>query len=127
MTDLEISKALALAIGWKEADIDVSGSAVYVCFEVATLTRPATWRIFDYRNPTVIWPIAERYGFFPSGISTGDYLAAEKKGHGIYRSWECLRWHYETIKGKARGWVRYEADTVAKAVALAVIGIHAPK
>ena len=127
MTDAEISKALALAIGWPESDIDASNSAVHVCFEVATLEYPPTWRLFDYKMPDIIWPIAERYDCFPSGISTGDYKAAEKEGHGICSRWECLRWHYEKNNGKAHGWVRYEADTAAKAVAIAVIGKHAPK
>jgi len=106
MKDLEISKSLALAIGWTESDIDISGSAVVVCYEVATLTRPATWRIFDYRNPAVIWPIAERYDCFP----------VKPYGELSYPKW------LSVVDGSA-GYT----DTAAKAVALAVIGIHATK
>ena len=103
MTDTEISKALALAIGWIPFDIDIDGDRVIVCFEVATLTKRAAWRYFDYRDPSVIWPIAERYDCFPM------------KGYSKISKWQAISNEV------------YEADTPAKAVALAVIGIHAPK
>ena len=98
MKDAEISKALAMAIGWPESDIDASGYWVFVCYEVATLAQPATWRIFDYRNPTVIWPIAERYDCFPMKV----YSKIPK---------------WQAITNEV-----YESDTAAKAVAIAVIG-----
>ena len=124
-SDTEISKALARAIGWERTNLLLSNkkSDLKQCWAWAGWH----WKVFDYRDPAVIWPIAERYGLFPSSISTGDYQAAEKQGHGIHRGWECVRWHYEKIKGKTRGWVIYKADTAAKAVALAVIGGNAPK
>lgn len=132
MTDIEISKALALAIGWIENKLDKNGCndsdiAVFGYSEIpesdeVKVWTGTKWRTFDYQDPTVIWPIAERYSVFPSSVSNGDYAAAEKQGYPINRQWECLRWHYEKINGKARGWVRYEADTAAKAAALAVIG-----
>jgi len=58
MTDLEISKALALAIGWKKDVIAVFSNEMEVW--------SGGWRIFDYRDWNVIGPIAERYNCFPS-------------------------------------------------------------
>lgn len=58
MTDLEISKALALAIGWQERQLDIGVSTVYVnVFE--------RLRVFDYRDWNVIGPIAEKFDAFP--------------------------------------------------------------
>jgi len=57
MTDLEISKALALAIGWKKDDIAMFSNEMEVW--------SGGWRTFDYRDWNVIGPIAERYNFFP--------------------------------------------------------------
>lgn len=106
MTDLEISKALALAIGWTEdrvvlgysdPDILIQDDKVFVWFCRA-------WAPFDYRDPAVIWPIAERYNCFPfrqcarSGRFTGQWVA----------------WYEQRTDGLA--------DTASKAVALAVIG-----
>lgn len=63
MTDLEISKALALTIGWprvEEAN-ETNGPQIYV-----RDSYPYTpWSIFDYRDWAVIGPIAERYACFP--------------------------------------------------------------
>lgn len=132
MTDIEISRALALAIGWTEdrrdengcldPDVIIEGEAFCQEAGVFVWFDEIQWKRFDYRDPTVIWPIAERYSLFPGGVSKGDYATAEKRGYAINSGWECLRWHYEKIDGKPRGWVRYTADTAAKAVALAVIG-----
>lgn len=123
MTELEISTALALAIGWKPHQLMQDDDLLMVCAEAATLKTTARWRWFDYRDPVVIWPIAERYSVFPSGIGPRDYAESESCGYSINTgAWECLRWNYERTNGKARGWVRYTADTAAKAVAFAVIG-----
>jgi len=51
--------------------------------------------IFDYRNPLVIWPIAERFNCFPIKVEGG------------WTAWSGARY--------------CTADTAAKAVALAVI------
>jgi len=124
MTDAEISHELARAIGWKSYQVATSSSdgGVWICTDVATLKQPAKWRWFDYRNPDVIWRIAEHYSVFPSGISNCDYKAAEKLGRGINKGWECLIWNYKLLNGTSIGWQRYVADTAAKSVALAVIG-----
>lgn len=55
MTDLEISKALALAIGWKETATDSAGHFCFVWDERMELLRK-----FDYRDWRVIGPIAEK-------------------------------------------------------------------
>lgn len=63
-TDLEISKALALAIGWRE-------DQMYISLAGQIFIRPEKFRVFDYRDPTVIWPIAAKYNRFPSRCSSG--------------------------------------------------------
>jgi len=64
MTDLEINKALALAIGWDKNLIDVEVWGEEPWIEI--WDKPArTWRVFDYRDWAVIGPIAERYNAFP--------------------------------------------------------------
>ncbi len=102
MTDLEISKALALAIGWMEYDLfqllprnwkrPIDKSQVKL-----NVSLGPEWGIreFDYRDPSVIWPIAERYNFPFRNID------------GL---WAC---------DSENGFVT--ADTAAKAVAMAVI------
>ena len=62
MTELEISKALALAIGWKELQIKVT-DAVFVW--------RGYWCIFDHTDWNVIGPIAARYDAFPTKTSSG--------------------------------------------------------
>ena len=89
MTELEISKALAIAIGWKPEQMRVSGNVLL--FSVAGFY----WRHFDYRDPAVIWPIAEKFDCFPY------------RYFGKWYVW----WGDECT-----------ADTAAQAVALAVIG-----
>lgn len=98
MTDLEISKALALAIGWKPTDL--------MQYEYKTILEvwwvdgwDADWRAFDYRDWNVIGPIAERYDCFPikaKAPTDDEWLTAV--GKVIY------------------------TDTPQKAIALAVIG-----
>lgn len=92
MTDAEISRRLALAIGWELAD-ELMGH-IYVWENDAPAKR------FDYRDPAVIWPIAVRFNALP------------EKAWGA-RRWVVERWEpvYQYT----------ETDTAAKAVALAVI------
>ena len=105
MTDYEISRKLALAIGWSENDIasfDGHRISVYIGNH---LERAAfgPWRVFDYRNSSVIWPIAEKYGAFPENWGS---------------SWRALCWN------ASKGMYSFsdEEPTAAKAVAMAVIG-----
>jgi hypothetical protein len=96
MTDLEhadISRRLALAIGWVEADMIGGRTQIRIMDD-------AGWVLyFDYRDPEVIWPIAERFNAFP------------------WRVYSKNRWH-ANVDGS--GPVQM-ADTAALAVALAVI------
>lgn len=94
MTDLEISKALALAIGWPAEDITDN-------FDPPQVFTPLVgWRTFDYRDWNVIGPIAARYDCFPL-IATGT----------LGRWWS-----------RINGGVNHYADTPQKAIAMAVIG-----
>ena len=102
MTDLEISKALALAIGWKESALYVNHYGA-LQIDISNTTEPnPIWAVFDYRDWNVIGPIAEKYNAFPLG-------------HSHNRGWLSNR----APLGCAH---LYYADTPQKAIALAVIG-----
>ena len=125
MTDLEISKALALAIGWPEHSIEAGCDAtnlVYVCVAPATLTNFSTWKRFDYRDWSVIGPIAERYSAFPSSVSSGNFRKAKKQGYTDVAGWEVSMFDYKNGKEKSGKWHSTFASTPQKAIALAVIG-----
>lgn len=100
MTDAEISRRLALAIGW-------NARALRQCPAIGSIqaktpleyARGYVWRRFDYREPSVIWPIAERFDCFP-------WLVAPNARD----PW-----------ASKLGLTTEHADTAAKAVALAVI------
>ena len=104
MTDLEISKALALAIGWPEYLMFVAGGKL----RCGRNYKGWSWQVFDYRDWNAIAPIAERYDCFP------------QKGGGIFGEeywWSC-------IDGLGESY----ANTPQEAIALAVIaarGNHA--
>ena len=61
MTEIEISKALALAIGWKRMLPNPEADGLKQCW----VWTGHSWRIFDYRDWNVIGPIAARYRMFP--------------------------------------------------------------
>jgi hypothetical protein len=63
--DLEISKALALAIGWDKYIVTEGKLRVPRC------VKQWSWQVFDYRDWNVIGPIAERYDCFPMRASDG--------------------------------------------------------
>jgi hypothetical protein len=103
MTDLEIDRALALAIGWREDQMRVLGGTLWLKtndFPHMSNGPPLIpWRMFSHKSPAVIWPIAERYDCFP---------------------WRMISdWQAETCDPDLHGTAN--ADTAAKAVALAVI------
>jgi len=71
MTDLEIDKALALAIGWKDHDIDPDVITIRGAYDPEPeihCWHGGNWHRFDYRDWNVIGPIAERYDCFPFQI-----------------------------------------------------------
>lgn len=100
MSDPEININLALAIGYRPQDVRRAPDAS----NVIEVNRPnvygdSWWRL-DFASPTVIWPIAERYDAFPITNSVNWWVPG---CHRLDRS------------------VGPQTDTVAKAVALAVI------
>ena len=93
MTDLEIDKALALAIGWRKT-----------CESTKTfwvVEDSGNRRVFSHSDWNVIGPIAARYNCFPVEVyvSSGQWFS------------------YVGNDGK-----NFTADTPQKAIALAVIG-----
>jgi hypothetical protein len=64
MTDLEIDKALALAIGWKRILPNCKTNRLQDCW----VWTGHAWRIFSHLDWNVIGPIAERYNCFPFRI-----------------------------------------------------------
>lgn len=91
MTDIEISKALALAIGWTENrigtdDLPDPDVVIFHCSDadagVVKCWDGNDWRIFDYRDWNVIGPIAVKFNAFPyhmngyweSSMENGDYV-----------------------------------------------------
>lgn len=107
MTDAEISRRLALAIGWEPNNVTTQwGKGEFAhCFGGVQFVQDGhgSWRLFDYRDPSVIWPVAERFNCFPEKYRANRYPGADE------------------ILWSAKGVV---ADTAAKAVALAVIKHH---
>ena len=93
MTDLEIDKALALAIGYKLFDVKFDMWAVVV--------YNGSWRVFSHRDWNVIGPIAERYNAFPIQSAKETWSACVGDGSDL--------------------WVD-DIHTPQKAIALAVIG-----
>jgi len=94
MTDLEISKALALAIGWKRVLPNEETAALKQCW----VLQNGTWRMFDYRDEVVAFRIAQRYDCFPIKATN------PKKGEWLTEIGEFIY-----------------TDTPQKAIALAVI------
>ena len=99
MTPAETSRALAIAIGYRPEHVRINGDTCAVDY-VDPEWGEAIWtRIFDYRDPAVIWRVAERYNCFPRRLEGGGWYARAQ-----------------------RTLCPYTADTAAEAVALAVIG-----
>lgn len=123
MTDIEISRALALAIGWEPVRIFTTSDGRCAINRPQRIGSPYSDAVyFDYRDPAVIWPIAERYGCFPSDMVTEDFGKHQKQGYPDITGWEVIVMDYKLSTPQKAKWLRYTADTAAKAVALAVIG-----
>ena len=101
MTDLEISRALALAIGWKPEDIRCTMTTVFV------MTRYHGYfpfeEIFSYYDWDVIGPIAEKFDCFPA------------RAYAPHTGW-CAR-----VKNPENWTSATRSETPQKAIALAVI------
>lgn len=100
MTDLEIDRALALAIGWNKHYTLLRHLEKRVIVWVGP-TEEFTdgWRVFSHKDWNVIGPIAARYNAFPMEDCLGQWFASI----GI---------HGRNVT----------ADKPQKAIALAVIG-----
>lgn len=105
MTDAEISRRLALAIGWSESDILLRRGGL-----ISVVTDSGWTRYFDYRDPAVIWPIAERFDCFPSKTHWDD----PARSWSVFFDDSCESGRTEYV----------EAENAAKAVALAIIKAH---
>ncbi len=68
MTDIEIDKALALAIGHEEAHVNVLGEGIPKVWVQVDPRFEWSIRVFDHRDWNVIGPIAERYNMFPYSV-----------------------------------------------------------
>ena len=95
MTNLEIDKALALAIGWTANDMRFYVDGKFGLRD-NSLDEVHQYRLFSHLDWNVIGPIAERYNVFPY-------------------QWQDGRW------GAPRFTIMHYADTPQKAIALAVI------
>ena len=106
MTDIEISRKLALAIGYapKDVRLNLAGKISVRRLESPQGYAVPGWYRFDYRDGETIWPIAERFNAFPHKKATG------RPG-----------WAAVTEDAWSKGDDFVYADTAAKAVALAVI------
>jgi len=93
MTDVEISKALALAIGWKRMLPNPEADGLKQCW----VWTGQKWRLFDHKDWNVIGPIAQKYDLFPHLNSSGTW----------------------TVWTRER---RYIEDTPQKVIAIAAIG-----
>ena len=58
MTDIEIDKALALAIGWERQHFMPNTDALFVL-------QYGMWHFFSHKDWNVVGPIAARYDCFP--------------------------------------------------------------
>lgn len=93
-SDIEIDKALALAIGHKVAYVTVLGEGIPQVWVQVDPRFEWAIRVFDHRDWNVIGPIAEKYDCFPWKDCRGDWVNK----------------HYQ------------HTTTPQKAIALAVIG-----
>jgi len=118
MTDFEINKLLALAIGWKPNDICLYCNQIDVWF---VKEWEADWKRFDYRDWATIGPIAEKYGMFPSPMSGGDYNKAKRQGYTDIEKWEVIYCDYSVGGINNAKWCRVEDTCAKRAIALAVI------
>jgi hypothetical protein len=115
VTDLEISKALALAIGWREFDLAVSEAGRLFAYRHG-------WHKFDYRDWNVIGPIAERYSVFPQSRSTGNFKKAKAQGYTDVESWEVFYYDYNSSGYMSGNWKHVVDKCPKRCIAMAVIG-----
>jgi len=93
----DISRRLALAIGWDQRDMKSSPAGM-----VLECRGEYGWQLFSYDDPAVIWPIAERFDAFPYRISGTDRWFARVDGsrYGEYGDTAALAVAMAVIKAK---------------------------
>lgn len=102
LQDSDLNVFLAWSIGYDDTQVRVVGSGVVQVRH--SQGNIDIWRDFDFRDPSVIWPIAKKFDAFPYRRAGGGWLSV------------CL---LEDTKGRSAVDYRPEA-----AVALAVVGAH---
>jgi hypothetical protein len=66
MTNLDIDRRLALAIGYRPEDVRANGFSVEVRRSYTFAGEQWTdWFVFNYREEITIYPIAEHFKMFP--------------------------------------------------------------
>jgi hypothetical protein len=91
MTDFEhadISRRLAIAIGWPKHKIYDEGDGSFCSINTSDMPPIKVWRDFDYRDPAVIWPIAERFDCFPAKFESTQTWACSISQWGISKDTE---------------------------------------
>lgn len=74
MTDIEIDRALALAIGWPSyCVVSHRTDGVQIWVQKESAPYDWDWRAFSHKDWNVIGPIAARYGCFPMKAIGGWY------------------------------------------------------
>lgn len=76
MTNQEINKALALAIGYTPERVRNIHGWVEVRNDYSRMDGPrpySGWQRFDHTDPAVIWPIAKKFDCFPARFFDGWY------------------------------------------------------
>jgi hypothetical protein len=68
MTDTEIDKRLALAIGYRSEDVLDLGDSGRI-----TVWRADRWHVFSHKEWETIGPIAERFDLFPVRLTDGKW------------------------------------------------------
>lgn len=108
MTDPEISKKLAIAIGWPEKDVFITaGKCLVDTHDLRNKVKINNYwmhgcRVFDHKAWDVAGPVAQVYNCFPNLASAGTWVT--------------------TLGAKNKPWPFYGSHAPQTAIALAVIG-----
>ena len=106
--DVPVDYDLAVSVGYPESKIKILNTGVFV--EVLD-TKPRGnglhYKRFSYKDPLVIWPLAERYRCFPSPF-------VDNNGKVI--AWEAHVYSEKT--GKCLKLVKHDTSQLASAMAV---------
>jgi hypothetical protein len=82
MTNTEIDRKLALAIGWKPesiSDVELQDGSIIVM----VIKNPCLRYRFSHQGPTVILPIMERHDCFPHKLANGEWVSNFQNMPGV--------------------------------------------